>query len=183
MNPTEIELALRDTLANPCGPQVVPLVSDIAQHCRKVIAASALLFAVAPAMGMASCPAYNVAKHPPHMVDDCQSCERRFERTLPLGTRIYAYDQFVVMNRRMPHFSRLSKLWCDARQFYVHDPVNNRTETFSLNTKVVYWRAATEVTVQPGKPLAASLRRDIKIGLAHYRTTVGRERSKYGDFT
>ncbi|HTU71545.1 MAG TPA: hypothetical protein VMF11_14680 [Candidatus Baltobacteraceae bacterium] len=100
---------------------------------------------------------------------------KKFERGFPAGTRIYAYDEYVVINgRATQHFSRLAKFSCVRAVLHVADPATGVAQSFPLSAKIVLWKNAREVAVQPGKAMPATLARDLRLHLAHLETVVNK---------
>ena len=100
-------------------------------------------------------------------------CISSFERFWPKGTRVYAYDQYVVIDgHRNVHFSIKAKFWCDSNGLRVYDAATGARRSFSLGARIIRWKDAKEVAVFPGKPITAQLKHDLAQGLAYYKTII-----------
>ncbi|MHB8416066.1 MAG: hypothetical protein ACYDB1_11945 [Acidiferrobacteraceae bacterium] len=136
------------------------------------ISVLAVFVAAAQAKPPVLCPSAHIAKGPPGMPNGCD-CASQIERLWPKGTRVYAYDQYVVFDgHRDVHFSIEAKFWCGPHELHVYDAATRTRESFSLGARIVRWKDAKEVAVFPSKPMTAQLKRDIAEGLAYYKTTV-----------
>jgi hypothetical protein len=54
--------------------------------------------ALATSRSFGACPADLISRHVGQLHKPCDACEQVYERTLPLGTRIFAYDQYVILD-------------------------------------------------------------------------------------
>jgi len=118
------------------------------------------------------CPAAHITHGPPGMPEGCH-CTTAAERLLPAGTRVYSYDQYVILDaRRNEHFSNKTKFSCDRYALHVYDPASGAGESFSLSARIVRWKDAEEVAVRPGHPMPGQLKRDVTTGIAHFKMLV-----------
>src|SRR5579884_3447019 len=113
------------------------------------------------AQAAAACPTAHELRAMPGMAQGC-NCNAAVERLQPAGTRVYSYDQYVVLDgHRDVHFSVHTKLWCSTNALHVYDPHTGAKDTFSLQARIVRLKDGAEVFVYPGHAMSSQLQRDI----------------------
>lgn len=128
---------------------------------------AALVAAPAASMAAGACPADHIVRH------DCNCGEQILIARVPTGTRVYAYDQYVVFDgHRDEHFSSHAKFVCSEKGVRVMDPAGYRDAAFSSKAHIVWWPDGKEVAVRPGEPMPTALKADLKSGIAHFKETV-----------
>jgi hypothetical protein len=94
-------------------------------------------------------------------------------RTAPKGSRVYAYDQYVIQEgAQFYHFSAGSHVACDARGFRITDPLSGRSLSFPSSSTVEVERAWKWIVLKPGEKATWPLTRDLKLGVAYYLKTI-----------
>lgn len=130
------------------------------------------VLASAHAQAATACPTAHELPAMPGMTRGC-NCNTAIERLQPAGTRVYSYDQYVVLDgHRNVHFSIHAKLWCDTNALHVYDPHTGAKDTFSLQARIVRLKDGSEVFVHPGHAMPSQLKRDISDGIAHFKMIV-----------
>lgn len=132
----------------------------------------AILLAAATMQPPAACPTEHVLSAMPGMTPDC-NCNAAIERQQPIGTQVYSYDQYVVLDgRRNVHFSIHAKFSCDAVALHAYDPHTGARASFSMHARIIRLRDGREVFVFPGHAMSIQLKRDVMGGVAYFKTVI-----------
>jgi len=98
-----------------------------------------------------------------------------YESRLPKGSWVYAYDQYVIEDgSTIAHSPVPSKIVCSSERFSVIDPITGKSRTFSPKARITREDGWMEIGVRPGESIPWILRRDLKLGIAHFKKVICR---------
>lgn len=120
-----------------------------------------------------ACPTLHIANGPNGDPSGCAACIRNFYKGLSPGTRVYSYDQYVILDgHRNEHFSNQVKMFCDAKGLHAVDPAMHKAASFSFSAKIISWHNAKQISIKPGEKTPRDLVKDVRDGIAHYVKTI-----------
>ena len=99
--------------------------------------------------------------------------QEAYERHLPKGSRVYAYDQYAIEDgSKIAHSPVPSEMVCGATTFRVIDPYTLRSRSFLRKATVTREVGWMEIGVRPGESMPWTLRRDLKLGVAYLKKVI-----------
>ena len=138
----------------------------------KIALVTAIVLAAAQMQPVTAFPTAHILPALPGLTPGCD-CNAVAEHSQPAGTRVYSYDQYVVLDgHRDVRFSIHAKLWCEANGLRVYDASTGARNSFSLRARIVRLKDGSETFVRPGHAMPAKLKRDIADGIAHLKGVV-----------
>ena len=117
----------------------------------------------------AACTKHKIVTELSVEADACTHCMAKGEAGLPHGTRVYAYDQYVITDHgRESHFPVISTVDCLPNGWRLTDPVSHRISTFTQAASVEREHAFMWEFVRPGQPMPWRLRLDLRNRTAYF---------------
>jgi hypothetical protein len=127
----------------------------------------------APLSNTGHCPKVTTTAQSRAESQACADCRNAYEAKLPNGSRVYVYDLYVIQDgSTIAHSPAPSKMICGEDSFRVIDPYTGRSRTFSNSAFITQQDNYMEIAIRPGEAMPWSLKRDLKLGVAHLKKVI-----------